>query len=430
MLRRIYLDNSATTPVAPEVLDAMLPFLREQFGNASSIHFYGQEARAAVDKARHQVAALINARPAEIVFTSGGTESNNLAIRGLLEAQRPRWRPEGAAGADTKSVRDPQNGLSHGRDPSRPDERPHIVTTAIEHPAVRNVCEDLEKHDRCEISCLPAYGNGVVRIADVNEAVTEDTLLISVMAANNEIGTLQPIEEIGRLVRDLRPTGRKIWFHTDAVQAAGKVPIDVEAIGCDLLSISGHKIYAPKGIGALYVRRGVRLHSQNLGGRQERERRGGTEAVPNIVAFGKACELAMEELPQSGARLRSLRDRFEQGVFERIANVELNGDARLRLPNISNLSFAAIEGEGLLINLDMQGIAVSTGSACSSGSLEPSPVIRAIGRDDPGARGSVRFSFGRVNTDADVDRVLEVLPNAVENLRRLAPARTNSADPG
>jgi cysteine desulfurase len=292
------------------------------------------------------------------------------------------------------------------------------------------VCEDLEKHDRCEILCLPAYENGVVRIADVSEAITEDTLLISVMAANNEIGTLQPIEEIGRLVRDLRSTGRKIWFHTDAVQAAGKVPIDVEAIGCDLLSISGHKIYAPKGIGALYVRRGVRLHSQNLGGRQERERRGGTEAVPNIVAFGKACELAMEELPQSGARLRSLRDRFEQGVFERIANVELNGDARLRLPNISNLSFAAIEGEGLLINLDMQGIAVSTGSACSSGSLEPSPVIRAIGRDDPGARGSVRFSFGRVNTDADVDRVLEVLPNAVENLRRLAPARTNSADPG
>jgi cysteine desulfurase len=402
MLRRIYLDNSATTPIAPEVLDAMLPYLSEKFGNASSIHFFGQEARAAVDKARHQTAALINARPAEIVFTSGGTESNNLAIRGLIEAQRRKPDPEQAF-------------------------RPHIITTTIEHPAVKNVCEDLEKLGY-EVTQVPVGDNGLARVEDLKTAIRDDTVLISVMAANNEIGTLQPVEEIGKLVKELRTNGRKIWFHSDAVQAAGKVPVDVEAIGCDLLSISGHKIYAPKGVGALYVRRGVRLHSQNLGGRQERGIRGGTEAVPNIVAFGKACELALEELSESGARLRSLRDRFEQGVFERIRDVALNGDAAHRLPNISNLSFDLIEGEGLLINLDMQGIAVSTGSACSSGSLEPSPVIRALGRDDAAARGAIRFSFGRFNSDADVERTLEVLPAAVENLRKLSPAGMRSAE--
>ena len=396
MLRRIYLDNSATTPIAPEVLDAMLPFLGDKFGNASSIHFFGQEARAAVDKARHQVASLINARPAEIIFTSGGTESNNLAIRGLLEKQKE---------------------VSNF----------HVITSAIEHPAVGNVCDHLEQLG-CDVTRLPVYQDGLVRIEDLKAAVRDDTMLISVMAANNEIGTLQPIEDIGLLVKELRAGGRKIWFHTDAVQAAGKIPVDVEAIGCDLLSISGHKLYAPKGIGALYVRRGVRLQSQNLGGRQERGIRGGTEPVPNIVAFGKACELAMEELADTGVTLRRLRDRFEQAVLERIPDVIQNGDVRNRLPNISNLSFGSIEGEGLLINLDMQGIAVSTGSACSSGSLEPSPVIRALGSDDERARGAVRFSFGRFNTDADVDRTLDVLPVAVENLRKLSPRRMRSAD--
>jgi cysteine desulfurase len=390
MLRRIYLDNSATTPIDPEVLDAMLPYLRDKFGNASSIHFFGQEARAAVDKARHQVAGLINARPAEIVFTSGGTESNNLAIRGVLE------------NIPTK---------------------PHIVTSAIEHSAVKNVCEDLEKLGS-DVTYVPVPENGIVRVEDVKAAVRDETALISIMAANNEIGTLQPVEEIGRFVKGLRTEGRKIFFHTDAVQAAGKIEVDVEAMQCDLLSISGHKIYAPKGIGALYVRRGVRLHPQNLGGRQERGIRGGTESVPNIVAFGKACELAKESLSENGERLRILRDRFEQGVFERITDVTVNGDAENRLPNISNLSFRSIEGEGLLINLDMQGIAVSTGSACSSGSLEPSPVIRALGRDDELARGAIRFSFGRFSADDDIDHVLEVLPAAVESLRRLAPATT------
>lgn len=389
MLRRVYLDNSATTPVDPRVVEAMLPFLTEKFGNASSIHSFGQDARAAVDRARHQVAALINARPNEIVFTSGGTESNNLAIRGLLEANS-----------------------KYGN---------HIITSAIEHPSVKSLCEDLEKNG-CTVTYLPVYENGVVLIEDIKAAIKEETVLISIMAANNEIGTIQPVEEIGKLVKNIRESGKKIWFHTDAVQTAGKIKVDVEEIGCDLLSISAHKIYAPKGIGALYVRRGVRLHSQNIGGRQERERRGGTESVPHIVAFGKACELAQSELAEISENARNLRDRFENEIGEKISDLVFNGERSSRLPNISNISFRSVEGEGLLINLDMQGIAVSTGSACSSGSLEPSPVIRALGRDEELARGAVRFSFGRFNTVEDVDQILTVLPGAVENLRRLSPA--------
>lgn len=388
MFRRIYLDNSATTPVDRDVVDAMLPYLTEKFGNASSIHFFGQEARAGVDKARHQVADLINARPNEIVFTSGGTEANNLAIRGLLESN-----------------------VKYGR---------HVITSEIEHSAVKMVCEDLAKRG-WEITYLPVYENGLVRIQDVEKAIREDTILISIMTANNEIGTIQPVQEIGKLVKQLRSNGKKIWFHTDAVQAAGKIEVDVEEIGCDLLSISAHKIYAPKGTGALYVRRGVRLHAQNIGGRQERELRGGTEAVPFIAAFGKACELAKDQLSESSVSLRGLRDRFEQGVAEQVPDMTVNGDIGQRLPSISNISFGSIEGEGLLINLDMQGIAVSTGSACSSGSLEPSPVIRALGRNDELARGAIRFSFGRFNTLEDVDRILEVLPKSVENLRSLSP---------
>lgn len=395
MFRRVYLDNSATTPVDAEVLEAMLPYLSGKFGNASSIHFFGQEARSAVDKARHQVADLINSRPNEIVFTSGGTEANNLAIRGFLEAN-------------------PKAGK-------------HIITSDIEHSAVKNVCEDLEKQG-FEVTYLPVYENGVVRIEDVKEAVREDTALISIMTANNEIGTIQPVEEIGILIKGLRDTGRKIYFHSDAVQAAGKIPVDVEEIGCDMLSISAHKIHAPKGVGALYVRRGVRLHPQNIGGHQERERRGGTESVAHIVAFGKACELARARLEESSGYLRDLRDRFEASVGRTIEGIVPNGDRNSRLPNISNISFRAIEGEGLLINLDLQGIAVSTGSACSSGSLEPSPVIRALGRDDELARGAIRFSFGRENTAEDVEYVLEALPRAVENLRRMAPGRVASRE--
>ncbi|HKP68492.1 MAG TPA: cysteine desulfurase family protein [Pyrinomonadaceae bacterium] len=392
-MERIYLDNSATTPIDPRVVEAMLPFLKDNFGNASSIHYFGQQARAAVDRARHQVAALINARPNEIVFTSGGTEANNLAIRGVLENQK---------------------------------ESPlHVVTTVIEHPAVKTTCEDLEKYGY-QVTYVPVAENGVVRADDIREAIRDNTAIVSMMTANNEIGTLQPVEEVGRYVRELRADGRKIWFHTDAVQAAGKISVDVEAIGCDLLSMSAHKIYAPKGVGALYVRRGVRLHSQNIGGRQERSIRGGTESVPNIVAFGAACELAMDGVDDDAQRLGVMRDRLESGVFERIDGVLRNGDEQLRLSNISNLSFRGIEGEGLLINLDMHGVAVSTGSACSSGSLEPSPVIRALGRDEEMSRGAIRFSLGRFNQPTDIDRLLEVLPTAVENLRRLAPARSSA----
>lgn len=394
MFRRVYLDNSATTPVDPRVVEAMMPYLTDNFGNASSIHYFGQQAKAAVDKARHQVAGLIGARPNEIIFTSGGTESNNLAIRGLLESSIV------------------QKALS--------GKTPHLIASEIEHSAVKNVCEALEKRG-VEVTYLPVYENGIVRIKDLEAALRENTVLITVMTANNEIGTLQPVEEIGRLVRSMRADGRKIWFHTDAVQAAGRVTINVEEIGCDLLSMSAHKLYAPKGIGALYVRRGVRLQPQNIGGHQERDLRGGTESVPNVVAFGEACEIAAEEMGEDTARIYALRDELENAIAERITDIHFNGDRSTRLPNISNVSFGSIEGEGLLINLDMQGIAVSTGSACSSGTLEPSPVIRALGRNDELSRGAIRFSFGRFNSREDLDALLSVLPSSIENIRRLAP---------
>ncbi|MGH9943779.1 MAG: cysteine desulfurase family protein [Pyrinomonadaceae bacterium] len=388
-MRRVYLDNSATTPVDRRVVEAMLPYLTEKFGNASSVHFYGQEARGAVDRARREVAALINARPNEIVFLSGGTEANNLALRGVVESNE-----------------------QHGR---------HVITSAIEHSAVRGVCDVLERRG-CEVTRLPVYEDGVVRVEDVRAALRPDTVLITVMLANNEIGTVQPVEEIGQLVQQARAGGRKhLWLHTDAVQAAGRMPVDVENLGCDLLSLSAHKLNAPKGVGALYVRRSVRLTPQAVGGHQERERRAGTESVAAIVAFGTAAQLAREELEQRIAHLRRLRDRFEAGVSERVSDIVFNGRRDRRLPHLSNISFRFIEGEGLLINLDMQGVAVSTGSACSSGSLEPSPVIRALGRDDELARGSIRFSLGKDTIDEDITYVLEVLPRAVENLRRLSP---------
>ena len=395
MFRRVYLDNSATTPVDPRVVEAMMPYLTAKFGNASSIHFFGQEAKAAVDKSRHQVAALAGARPNEIVFTSGGTESNNLAIRGLIESS-------------------PVQKVLDGK-------QPHIITSAIEHSAVKNVCEALEKRG-VEVTYLPVYENGIVRTKDLEAALRENTVLITVMTANNEIGTLQPIEEIGRLVRSKRAEGKKIWFHTDAVQAVGRVPINVEEIGCDLLSMSAHKLYAPKGIGALYVRRGVRLQPQNIGGHQEKDLRGGTEPVPTVVAFGAACEIAAEEMEADTARIRKLRDELENAIAEQVSDIQFNGDRNSRLPNIANVSFGSIEGEGLLINLDMQGIAVSTGSACSSGTLEPSPVIRALGRNDELSRGAIRFSFGRFNSKEDIDLLLSILPSSIESIRRLAPS--------
>jgi cysteine desulfurase len=388
-MRRIYLDHSATTPVDARVLEAMLPFLAERFGNASSVHSFGQEARAAVDKARRQIASLIHARANEVVFTSGGTESNNLALRGLCEANQANGR--------------------------------HLITSAIEHPSVRQVLDQLEK-ENWEITRLPVYEDGIARVEDVRAAIRPDTILISVMLANNEIGTIQPVAEIGALIREQRERGhRHLWLHTDAVQAAGRLAIDVDALGCDLLTLSAHKMYAPKGVGALYVRRGVRLFPQQVGGHQERERRAGTESVAHIVAFGMAAELAQKEMIDRNEHVSDLRDRFERQVEAQIGEIIFNGDRTRRLPHVSNISFRFIEGEGLLIHLDMQGVAVSTGSACSSGTLEPSPVIRALGRDEELARGAIRFSFGKDNDADDVGYAVSALSRAVESLRALSP---------
>jgi len=387
-MRRIYLDHSATTPLDGRVLAAILPFLTEKFGNPSSVHSFGQEARAAVDRARRQVASLIKARANEIVFTSGGTESNNLAIRGLCEAHQ-----------------------SQGK---------HIIVSAIEHPSVRGVIDGLEKQG-WEITRLPVYDDGLVRVADVAAAIRPDTILISVMMANNEIGTIQPVIEIGEIVRAEKKHGHRLWFHTDAVQSAGRLAIDVETLDCDLLTLSAHKIYGPKGVGALYIRRGTKIFAQQVGGHQERERRAGTESVANIVGFGAAAELARTEMDERNEHVRRLRDRFEQEAGARIGDIVFNGERDRRLPHLSNISFRFIEGEGLLIHLDMQGVAVSTGSACSSGTLEPSPVIRALGRDEELARGAIRFSFGKDNTEDDVNCAVEALSRAVKSLRELSP---------
>jgi len=387
-IRRVYLDNSATTPVDSRVAAAMSRAVVETFGNASSVHGFGQQARAAIDRARREVAGLIGAKQNEIVFTSGGTEANNLAIRGLCEAT-----------------------ASHGR---------HVITSAIEHPSVAGVCNELEKRGG-EVTRLPVYENGIVRVDDVEKALRSDTVLITIMLANNEIGTIQPISEIGSFIREKVREKKNLWLHTDAVQAAGRLQLNVDELGCDLLTMSAHKLYAPKGIGALYVRRGVRLHGQNVGGHQERERRAGTENVPGIVAFGEAAKLAREELAQRSAHDRMLRDKFEAQVRSRIKDVVMNGDREQRLGHLSNISFRFIEGEGLLINLDLEGVAVSTGSACSSGTLEPSPVIRALGVNDELARGSIRFSFGKDNIEDDVDYAVGVLSHAVERLRALSP---------
>ena len=389
-MQKVYLDHCATTPLDSRVLAVMIPYLTENYGNASSVHLFGQQARAAVDKARRQVASLIGGAAKEVVFTSGGTEANNLAIRGVCEA------------------------ASHGR---------HIITSAIEHPSVRGPIEEFEKNG-WDVTRLPVYEDGIVRVEDVGAAIRPDTVLISVMLANNEIGTIQPIAEIGAIVRETRGAGRKhLRFHTDAVQAGGRFPIDVEALGCDMLTLSAHKLYGPKGMGALFIRRGVRILAQQVGGHQERERRAGTESVANIVGFGAAAEFAKKEMNDRNEHVQGLRARFESEIEEQIDNIVFNGKRDQRLPHVSNISFRFIEGEGLLIHLDLQGIAVSTGSACSSGTLEPSPVIRALGRNEELARGAIRFSFGKDNLDNDVDYVLEVLPRAVESLRNLSPLK-------
>jgi cysteine desulfurase len=396
--KRIYLDNSATTRVDDEVITAMVPYMTEAFGNASSTHQWGQIARQAIEEARHQVAMLINAQPTEIIFLSGGTEGDNLAIKGIAESHREKGR--------------------------------QIITSRIEHPAVLATCAHLEKAG-WQVTYLPVYREGIIRIEDLRSALTDQTVLITVMHANNEIGTIQPIEEIGALVRERRDRGqRHLYLHTDAVQSVGKIPVDVKALGVDLLTLSAHKIHGPQGIGVLYLRRGVRIAPLMHGGHHERDRRAGTESVPLIVGLGKAAEIARLHLAERMVHTGKLRDYLEEEILKRVPDVSRNGDRHRRVPNIANLNFDHVEGEGLQISLDLKGVAVSTGSACSSGSTEPSHVLVAIGLSQDTGHGALRFSFSKDNTREDVDYVLETLPAVVEKLRRLSPLASKKHEAG
>jgi len=380
---RAYLDYNSTTPVDPEVLAAMLPFLAKNFGNASSIHSPGQAARGAVDRARESVAALLGAKAGEIVFTSGGTEADNLAIFGIVFALKTAQK--------------------------------HVITTAIEHHAVLNSCQELERQG-IDITFVAVGRDGIVDPEDIRRALRPETVLISVMYANNELGTIQPVEEIGRIAAEA-----DVYFHCDAVQAAGKLPLDVNRIGADLLSISAHKIYGPKGAGALYVRAGTPLAPQFHGGHHERDRRPGTENVPGIVGLGKAAELARLNLAGESKRVAELRDRLEQSLLAAIPSIRVNGGTSHRVANTSNLAFPGAGGEALVIALDLQGIACSTGAACSSGAIEPSHVLLAIGLSADDARSSLRFSLGRHTTPEEIDYAASVIPAAVERLRSLSP---------
>ena len=379
---RIYLDHNATTPLHPLVADRMAHALREVWGNASSVHHFGQQAKAALDEARGSLASLLGADAAEIVFTAGGTESDNLAIRGAAEALEPSGRK-------------------------------HLITTAIEHEAVLNTLKSLARRG-WRVTTLPVDASGIVSPDRLREVITDDTALVSVMHANNEIGTIQPVGEIAAIAHE-----HGALVHTDAVQSAGKLPLDVRTLGVDLLTIAGHKFYGPKGTGALWVRRGVRLVSPLTGGRQERSRRAGTENVPALVGLGVAAEAAGRSLAAEGPRLAALRDRLEDGILSTISGSSRNGAQSPRVPNTSNISIDRIESESVLIGLDLAGIAVSSGSACSSGTLEPSHVLKAMGLPHLRTLGSIRFSLGASNTDADINRVLEVLPPLVEKLRSL-----------
>ncbi len=385
-MHRIYLDNNATTPILPQVFEAMRPYFGEQFGNASSIHHHGQQTRAAVENARESVAALLGCRAPEIVFTSGGTEADNLAIAGLV-----------AAGD-------------------------HVITSSIEHHAVLLACKHLEDMG-VEVTVLPVDGRGLVDLADVRRALRPNTKLISVMMANNETGVLQPVEEIGKIAAEAG-----VCFHTDAVQAAGKVAIDVKQIACHALSISGHKIHAPQGVGALYVRKGTRLQPLFYGGRHERSRRAGTENVPGIVGLGMATKRAKEALDGGDdKKMAAMRDRLQQGILARVEDAGVNGQGAPRVPNTSNIHFDHVDGEAMVIALDLKGVAVSTGAACSSGAIEPSHVLVAMGLRPDQARASIRFSLGKQTTDADIDFALALVPETVARLRELSPKYTKQA---
>jgi cysteine desulfurase len=379
----VYLDNAATTPVSPAVLDKMLPYFLEHYGNASSIYSTGRDARKAIDAARRQAAQALNAKANEIYFTAGGSESDNWAIKGAAFMQRKKGS--------------------------------HIITTAIEHHAVLHTCQWLEKQG-FTVTYLPVDEFGLVTAAQVEKAITPETILISIMAANNEIGTLEPIKEIAQAAR-----AHKILFHTDAVQALGAVPVDVEDWGVDLLSLSAHKFHGPKGVGLLYIRTGARIDSIIHGGAQERGKRAGTENLAGIVGMSEALELAVRHQPQNSARLAALRDRLIAGIRESIPDVRLNGHPTLRLPGNANVSIRFIEGEAMLLRLDFAGIAASSGSACTSGSLDPSHVLLAIGLPHEIAHGSLRFSFSQDNQESDVDAVLAVLPGIVQTLRDMSP---------
>lgn len=379
---RLYLDHNATTPLDPQVADRVAEALRNTWGNASSIHHFGQQAKAALDLARGEVARLIGGDASEVVFTAGGTESDNIAIRGAAEAMEPSGRK-------------------------------HLVTSAIEHEAVLNTMKALQRRG-WRVTIVPVDASGIVSIDRVREAVTGETALVSVMHANNEIGTIQPVAEIAAIAHE-----HGALMHTDAVQSAGKIAVDVRALGVDLLSIAAHKFYGPKGAGALWVKRGVRLISPLTGGRQERSRRAGTENVPALVGLGAAAAIAARKWHTEGPRLAALRDRLEAGILSSISGAERNGAASPRVPNTCNVSIDRVESESMLIGLDLAGIAVSSGSACSSGTLEPSHVLKAMGLPHARTLGSLRFSLGTANTDADIDRVLEALPPLVEKLRSL-----------
>jgi cysteine desulfurase len=380
MMHRVYLDNNATTPVLPEVLDAMRPFFTEHFGNASSIHHHGQETRSAVERSRETVALLLGCRASEIVFTSGGTEADNLAIFGLV----------------------------------KPGD--HIITSTIEHHAVLNSCKHLQETGH-QVTFVPVDGKGQVSPEDVRRALRPNTKLISIMMANNETGVLQPVEEIGTIAAEA-----DLYFHTDAVQAVGKVPTDVKSIGCDLLSISGHKLHAPQGVGALYVRKGTILQPMMLGGRHERSRRAGTENVAGIVGLGKAAELAQTSLRDGGTdKMAAMRDRMEHTLLQQVEASGVNAAGTRRVPNTTNIYFDHIEGEAMVIALDLKGLAVSTGAACSSGALEPSHVLVAMGMSADRARASIRFSLGKQNTAEDVDFTLGLVPATIARLRELSP---------
>ena len=386
-MKRIYLDYAATTPVRPEVVQAMLPYFTDVFGNPSTIYTCGQEAKGAVEEARSQVAGLIGAGIDEIVFTSGGTEADNFAIKGVVYASKSKQK--------------------------------HIITTPIEHHAVLETCHFLEESG-CRVTYLPVDGNGLVDPADVRRAITTDTVLISVMHANNEVGTIEPIAEIGKVAREAG-----VCFHTDAVQTAGHLPINVDEMGVDLLSMSAHKLYGPKGIGALYIRKGTRLDAFMHGGEQERGRRASTENVPGIVGFGHAVTLAIKEMSAEAGRLASLRNRLIDGLTEKIDHIRRNGHPTQRLPNNINISIAFVEGESMCLNLDFHGICVSTGSACSSSSTDPSHVMLALGMTPLEAHSSLRMSLGRWTTEEDIDAVLEVLPRVTGKLRDMSPLLKN-----